>query len=93
VAGDWRTLHNEELHNLYSSPKIISVIKLGRVRKAGRIARMGKMRNAYKIFIGKPGGKRPFGRPRSRWEDNITMDLRERGWEGVDWILLAQDRD
>jgi hypothetical protein len=54
---------------------------------------MGGMRNAYDILVGKPEGKRPLGRPRHRWEDNIRMNLREIGWEGVDWIHLAQDRD
>jgi len=58
----------------------------------GHVARMGEMRNAYRILAGKPEGKRPFGRPRRRWE-NIRMDLRETGWEGVDWMHLAQDRD
>jgi len=54
---------------------------------------MGDMRNAYKILVGKPEGKRPLGRPRPRWKDNIRMDVRKMGWEGVDWLHLAQDRD
>jgi hypothetical protein len=89
----WRKLHNEELHNLYSSPSIIRIIKSRRMRLAGHVARMGETRNAYRILVGKPEGKRPLGRPRRRWVDNIKMDLREIGWNGMDWIELAQDRD
>jgi hypothetical protein len=81
VTGDWRKLHFEELHNLYSSPSIIRVINSRRMRRAGHIARMGEKRNAYKILVGKPEGKRQMGRPRRRWVDNIKMDLREIGWE------------
>jgi hypothetical protein len=76
VTGDWRKLHNEELHNLYSSPNIIRMIKSGKMRWAGHIARMGETRNAYRILVGKPDGKRPLGRPRRGWVDNIKMDLR-----------------
>jgi hypothetical protein len=76
VTEGWRKLHNEELHNLYSSPSIIRVIKLRRMRWAGHAARMGERRNAYTILVGKPEGKRPLGRPRRRWVDNIEMDLR-----------------
>jgi hypothetical protein len=64
-----------------------------RMRWAGHVARMGEKRNAYRILVGKPEGKRPLGRPRRRWVDNIKMDLREIGWDGVDWIDMAQDRD
>jgi hypothetical protein len=63
------------------------------IKWAGHVARMGETRNAYKIFLGKPEGKRPLGRPRRRWMDNIKMDLREIGWDGVDWMDMAQDRN
>jgi hypothetical protein len=79
VTGDWRKLHNEELHNLYSSPSIIRMIKSRRMRWAGHVARMGAKRNAYSILTGNPEGKRPLGRPRRRRVDNIKMDLREIG--------------
>jgi hypothetical protein len=92
VMGDWRKLHNEELHNLYSSPNIIRMIKSRRMRWAGLVARMWEKRNAYRILVGKPQGKRPLGRPRCRWVNNIKIDLREIGWDGIDWIDLAQDR-
>jgi hypothetical protein len=67
VTEDWKKLHNEEFHNLYSSPNIIRMIKSKRMRRAGHVARMGKKRNAYRILVGKPEGKRPLGRPRRRW--------------------------
>jgi hypothetical protein len=92
VIGGWRKLHNEELHNLYCSPSIIRMIKSRRIRWAGHVTRMGK-KNAYRIFLGKPEGKRTLGIPRRRWEDNIKMDLREIGWGGMGWIDLAQDKD
>jgi hypothetical protein len=76
VTGDGRKLHNEELHNLYCSPNIIRMIKSRRMRWAGHIARMEAPRNAYRILVGKPEGKRPLGRPRRRWVDNIKMYLR-----------------
>jgi hypothetical protein len=93
VTGGWRKLHNEELHGLYSSPSIVRVIKARRMRWAGHVARMGEVRGAYSIFIGRPEGRRPLGRPRRRWEDNIKMDLGEIGFGDVDWIHLAQDTD
>jgi hypothetical protein len=76
---DWRKLHNEELHKLYSSPNIIRMIKSRRMRWAGHVIRMGETRNAYRILVGKPEGKRPLGRPRRRWANNIKMGLREIG--------------
>jgi hypothetical protein len=90
--GSWRKFHNDELHNLYSSPNIVRVIKSRRMRWAGHVARMGEGRGAYRVLVRRPEGKRPLGRPRHRWEDNIKMDLREIGIDGVNWILLAQDR-
>jgi hypothetical protein len=86
VIGGWRKLHNEELHNLYGSPSIIRMIRSKRMRWAGLVARTGEKRNAYGILVGNPEGKRPLGRPRRRWEDNIKMDLkRDRmGWYGLD---------
>jgi hypothetical protein len=91
VTGELRKLHNEKLHNLYSSPDIIRQIKSRRMKWAGHVARMGEERNVYRVLIGKPEGKRPLGRPRRRWEDGIRMDLREFGWGSVDWIQLAQE--
>jgi hypothetical protein len=93
VTGDWRKLHNEELHNLYSSPNIIRMIKSRRMRWAGHVGRMGERRNAYRILVWKPEGKGPLGRPRRRWVDNIQIDPREIGWGGMDWIHLAQDHN
>jgi hypothetical protein len=93
VTGEWRKLHNKELLDLYSSPSIIRIFKSRRMRWAGHVARMGEKRNAYKLLVGKPEGKRPLGRPRRRWVDNIWMDLGEVGWGDVDWIDLAQDRN
>jgi hypothetical protein len=93
VTGEWRKLHNEELHNLYSSPDIIRQVKSRGMRWAGHVARMGEKRKVYKVLVGKPEGKRPLGRPRRRWEDGIRMDLGETDLGGVDWIRLAQNRD
>jgi hypothetical protein len=92
VTGGWRKLHNEELHNLYTSPSIIRIIKSGRMRWAGHVARMGEKRNVYRLLVGKPEGKRPLERPRRSWIDNIKMDLLEIGLNVVNWIGLAQDR-
>jgi hypothetical protein len=93
VTGEWRKLHNKELHDLYSSPSIIRKIKSRRMRWAGHVARMGEKRKAYRLLVGKPEGKMPLERPRRRWEDNIRMDLGEMGWGDVDWIGLAKDRN
>jgi hypothetical protein len=93
VTEEWRKLHNEELHNLYSSPDIIRQVKSRRMGWAGHVARMGEERKLYQVSVGKPEGKSPLGRPRSRWEDGIRMDLREIGLGGMDWIRLSQDRD
>jgi hypothetical protein len=90
--GSWRKLHNDELHDLYSSPNIVRVIKSRRMRWAGHVARMGEGRGAYRVLVGRAEGKRPLGRPRRRWEDNIKMDLREMGIDGTNWIRLVQDR-
>jgi hypothetical protein len=93
VAGGWRRLHNEELHKFYTSPDIITVIKKRKTRWTGYVARLEEMRNAYKSLVGKHEGKRTLGRHRHRWEDNIKMYIREAGWEGVNWMHLAQERD
>ena len=91
--GEWRRLHNEELNDLYSSPNIVRVIKSRRMGWAGHVARMDEERGVYRVLVGKSEGKRPLGRPRRRWVDNIRMDLQEVGCEYMDWIGLAQNRD
>jgi hypothetical protein len=78
---------------LYSSPSIIRIMKARRMRWTGHVARMGYKRNAYRLLVGMQEGKRPLGRPRRRWVDNIRMNLVEVGWGDVDWIGLVQDRD
>jgi hypothetical protein len=75
--GSWRKLRDDELHNLYSSPNIVRVIKSRRMRWAGHVARMGKGRDACSVLVGRPEGKRPLEKPRRRWEDNVKLDLRE----------------
>jgi hypothetical protein len=93
VTGEWRKLHNEELHDLYSSPSIIRIIKSKRMRWAGHVVRMGENRNAYRLLVGKPEGKRLLGRPRRRWVNNIRIYFQVVGWGDVDWIGLAKDRN
>jgi hypothetical protein len=92
VTGGWRKLHNEELHDLYSSRSIIRIITSMRMRWARHVARRAEKRIAYRLLVGKPQGKRPLGRPRRKWVYDIKMDLLEIGWGGVDWAGLAQDR-
>ena len=92
VTGMWRKLHNDELRDLYSLPNIVRVVKSRRMRWAGHVAHMGEGRGMHRVLVGKPEGKRPLGRPRRRWKDNIKMDLQEVGGSG-DWMELAQDRD
>jgi hypothetical protein len=89
VTGGRRKLHNEELHGLKSSPGIVRMAKARRMRWVGHVARMGEVRGAYNILVGRPEGRRPLGRLRCRWEDNIRMDLREIWFGDVDWIHLA----
>ena len=86
-------MHNEELNDLYSSPNIVRVIKSRRMRWAGHVVRMGEERGVYRVLVGKLEGKRPLGRPRRRWVDNIMTDLQEMGCGYMDWIGLTQDRD
>jgi hypothetical protein len=93
VMGECRRLHNEELNDLYTSPNIVRVIKSRRMKWVGHVARKGEERGMYRFLVGKPEGRRPLGRPRGRWMDNIRMDLQEVGCGYMDWIGLVQDRD
>jgi len=93
VTGEWRKLHNEELNDLYSLPNIVRVVKSRRMRWAGHVVRMGEDRGVHRVLVGKPEGKRPLGRTRHRWENNIKMDLQEVGRGRGEWMELAQDRD
>jgi hypothetical protein len=91
-TGEWRKLHNGELHNLYSSPDIIKQIKSRRMRWAGHVARMGEGRNVYRVLMGKPEGRRPLERPRRRGEKEIKLELRDIGWEvwsGFTWLRIG----
>jgi hypothetical protein len=90
--GSWRKLHNDELRSLYSSPNIVRVIKSRRMRWAGHVARMGEGGCVHLVLVGRPERKRPLGRSRRSWEDNIKLNLREIGIDGANWIQLAQDR-
>jgi len=93
ITGEWKKLHNEELSDLYSLPNIVRVVKSRRMRWAGHVARMGQGRGVYRVLVGKPEGKRPLGRLRRRWGDNIKMDLQEMGGGCWGCMELAQDRD
>jgi hypothetical protein len=90
--GSWRKLHNDKLHSLYSSPNIVRVIKSRGMRWAEHVACKEEGRGVYKVLVVRPEGKRPLGRQRRRWEDNIKMNPREIGFDGANWIPLAQDR-
>jgi len=93
VTEEWRKLHNEKLNDLYSSPIIFRVIKSRIMRWAGHVACMRERRGVYRVLVAKPEGKRPLGRLRNRWQDNIKMDLQEVRCTGVDWLELVQNRD
>jgi len=93
ICTKWSRLHNEELNDLYSSTNIVRVIKSRRMRWAGHVARVGEKRVVYGVLLEKREGRRPLGRPRLRWVDNIRMDFQEVVCEYMDWIGLAQDRD
>ena len=92
VTREWRKLHDEKLNDMYSSPSIVWVIQSRRMRWVGHVARMGERRGIYRVLVGKPKGKRPPGRPRSRWKNSIKKDLQAVGCVGMVWIELAQDR-
>ena len=92
ITGEWRKLHNAELHALYSSPNIIRNLKSRGLRWAGHVPRMEQFRNAYRVLVVKPESKRPLGRPKRRREDNIKIDLREVGCDPREWIALAEER-
>ena len=94
MTGEWRKLHNEELNDVYCSPNILlRVIKTIRMRWAGYVALMGERRGVHRVLLGKPERKRPLGRSRCRWEDDIKMDFQDVGCGRMDWIELAQDTD
>ena len=92
VTREWRTLHNEEFNDLYSSPNVVRVIKSRRMSWAGHVVHMGERRGIYRFVVGKPEGKSSLGRPRHRWEDNIKMDPQEVGCGYMDWIKLLRIR-
>jgi len=94
VTGEWRKAHNEELNDLYTSPKILRVIKSRKMRWEGHVACMGERRGVHRVLVGKPEGKRPLGRPTHRWEDNIKRELQEVGygwvWTGSSWLRIGR---
>jgi hypothetical protein len=92
VIGKWRKLHNEELTVMYCSPNIFRVIRSRRMRWARHVPSIGERRGVYGVLVGKPEGRRPLGRPRSRWEDNIKMDIQVVGcgsWSGPSWLRIG----
>jgi hypothetical protein len=90
VSGGWRKLHNEELHNLCSSPNIIRIMKSRRIRWAGHVAHIGAKKNEYRIWRGNLEAKRPLERPRDIWADNSKMDLRDGViWTGLIWLRIG----
>ena len=93
VTEKWRKLHNEELNSLCSSSNIVQVIKLRRMRLMRHVVHKGERRGVYRVLVGKPEGKRPLGRPRLTWEENIKMDLQVVGCGCMDWIKVVQDRN
>ena len=93
MTWEWRKLHNEELNDLYPLHNIVRVVKSRQMRWAGHVTRMGEDRGVHRVLVGKPEGKRPLGRPRRRWEDNIKMDLQDVGEGRGNWMELAQNRD
>ena len=93
ATWEWIKIHNDELNDLYCSPNIVRLIQSRRMRWAGNVARMREMKVVCRVVVGKHEGKRPHGRPRCRWEDNMKIDLQEVGCGGMDWIKLAEDRD
>jgi hypothetical protein len=88
VTGGWRKLHKKELHNFYSSPNIIRIIKSKRMKWVGHVPCMAETGSTYKIFIGKPEVLRTLTRPWHRWNDNNKINLSEIGLESVNWIYL-----
>jgi hypothetical protein len=93
VTGEWRKLYNEELNDMYSLPNIVRVVKSRTMRLAGHVARMEEVIGVYRVLMAKPDRKRPLGRPRRRWENNIKMDIQKVEGGRGDWMVLAQDRD
>jgi hypothetical protein len=93
VTMEWRKIHREELNDLHSSPSIVRVIKSRRMKWAEQVARIEESKGVCRVLVEKPEGKRPLGRPRRRWENNIKMVLQEVGSGATDCIDLAQDRD